>query len=93
MWHRTCSYKWWTLFEIDAGSTEVKLCIVLDEGELPHIFVKDLLSALKFCYDWSVDDEKEEIVKSTDIDCESAIISRDTKTLIICMTTCPAWLA
>ena len=38
-------------FEIDAGSTEVKLCIVLDKGELPHIFVKDLLSALKFCYD------------------------------------------
>ena len=38
-------------FEIDAGSTEAKLRIVLDEGELPHIFVKDSLSAWKFRYD------------------------------------------
>lgn len=43
--------KGWTLFDIDAGSTEIKLCIVLDEGELPRIFVKDSIPALKVCND------------------------------------------
>ena len=66
-------------FEIDAGSTEVKLCIVLDKGELPHIFVKDLLSAFENFVTIDRLMMKKRKLLNPMIDCESAINSRDTK--------------